>query len=91
MYIQSLLFKPSIKLEKRQLFNDTTLIDLLQELFLYFFQVLFCTFLCWVKVILCCPIAAFPSASSHYSLEKKNTVSCYNSIGRFSAWVYQKR
>ena len=33
MYIQSLLFKPSIKLEKRQLFNDTTLIDLLQELF----------------------------------------------------------
>ena len=73
MYIQSLLFKPSIKLEKRQLFNDTTLIDLLQELFLYFFQVLFCTILCWVKVILCCPIAAFPSASSHYDLVEMNT------------------
>ena len=43
MYIQSLLFKPSIKLEKRQLFNDTTLIDLLQELFLIFYRTGFLT------------------------------------------------
>ena len=73
MYIQSLLFNLSTKLEKRQLFNDTTLIDLLQELFLYFFQVLFCTFLCWVKVILCCSIADFPSSSSYYDLVEMNT------------------
>ena len=80
MYIQSLLFKLSIKLEKRQLFNGTTLTGSLQELFYIFFSG-------WIH----CHFAAFLSASSHYSLEKKNTVSCYNSIGRFSAWVYQKR
>ena len=60
MYIQSLLFKPSIKLEKRQLFNDTTLIDLLQELFLYFFQVLFLYLSCvGLKLCFVAPLQLF--------------------------------
>ena len=59
MYIQSLLFKPSIKLEKRQLFNDTTLIDLLQELFLYFFRCFFVLSCVGLKLYFAVPLQLF--------------------------------
>ena len=59
MYIQSLLFKPSIKLEKRQLFNDTTIIDLLQELFYIFFKCFFVLSCVGLKLYFVAPLQLF--------------------------------